>query len=57
MKDIQINQNGNCIGTIHLNQDGSCAISGQIGEYQFINVRDMLLHLTGFNINFGDLLF
>jgi hypothetical protein len=57
MKDIEIIQNGERIGTIHFNQDGSCSTGGSIGKFNFTDAREMLLHLTGFDIHFSDLCF
>jgi hypothetical protein len=57
MEEINIIKNGEHLGTIIFNNDGTCETNGFVGEYDFSNVRKMLIHLSGFDIHFEDLCF
>ena len=57
MQDIEIIQNGERVGTIKFHNDGGCSTFGTVGEWHFSNFREMLLHLSGFEISFQDLSF
>ena len=57
MRNIEIIKNGEHLGTILFNDCGTCETNGMIGKFTFSDVREMLLHLTGFDIHFQDLVF
>jgi len=57
MQNILIFRDGERLGRIKFHQDGGCSTSGTIGEWDFPNMRELLFHLSGFDISFQDMYF